>query len=108
MAAKRTRAERGTGRKRPDPIQRQRAFDVLSRMRRDKMSLSRAARLARTTPETVRKQVGSVLSKGTIGRWIAKPSDQFVRPMLLLTPKGNVSNMRWLIEPPLWGFVRQS
>jgi hypothetical protein len=47
-------------------------------MRRDGVSLTRAARDARTTPDAVRRYAGSALErKGS--RWVAKPGDRLLR-----------------------------
>jgi hypothetical protein len=57
-----------------------RALDALSLMRRDGLSLEQAARRAGTTPNTVRRYVGSELDRHG-GRYVASPADRLVRVM---------------------------
>ena len=68
-------------------LARERALDVLSRMRREGRSLTRAAREAETTPRTVRKYVGRALTERR-GHPVAKPFDRLLRRMRFLTPRG--------------------
>jgi hypothetical protein len=65
---------------------RERSFDVLSLERRG-YSLSRASKLARTDPRTVRRYARSALRK-VGGRWLARPFDRIPREMNILTPTG--------------------
>ena len=89
MPRKRRTARRSTRRKsRKDPAARERALDALSRMRSDGLSLTRAARLAHTTPETVRKHVGRTLIRSPGGRYAATPSDRLTRYVWVLTKDG--------------------
>ena len=57
---------------------RNRVLDAVSRMRRDGVSLTRAARDAGTTPDAVRRYAGSALERQG-SRWVAKPSDRLLR-----------------------------
>ena len=59
-------------------------------MRSDGLSLTRAARRAHTTPETIRKHVGRALVRTARGRYAASPSDRFTRHVWFLTPDGKV------------------
>ncbi|MBX7135065.1 MAG: hypothetical protein K1X67_20560 [Fimbriimonadaceae bacterium] len=65
----------------------QTALEVLGRMRKGE-SLSSAARELRISPDTVVRQVGSGLTRGAGGRWIAKPSDRLVRRMRFIDSRG--------------------
>ena len=60
---------------------RNRALDAVSKMRRNGVSLTRAAREARTTPDAVRRYAGSALDRRG-SRWVAKPSDRLLRRQL--------------------------
>jgi hypothetical protein len=57
---------------------RNRALDALSKMRRDGMSLTRAAREARTTPDAVRRYADRALERRG-SRWVAKLNDRLLR-----------------------------
>jgi hypothetical protein len=59
-------------------------------MRSEELSLKQAARLAHTTPGTVRKYVGRVITKKASGRYAAAPSDRLTRYVWLLTKDGKV------------------
>jgi hypothetical protein len=59
-------------------------------MRSDGLSLTRAARLAHTKPETVRKHVGRTLIRSPGGRYAATPSDRLTRRVWFLTGKVEV------------------
>jgi hypothetical protein len=59
-------------------------------MRSDGLSLTRATRLVRTTPRTVRKYVGGTLKKKSSGRYAATSSDRLTRHVWLLTKDGKV------------------
>jgi hypothetical protein len=59
-------------------------------MRTEGLSLTRAARKAHTTPETVRRYVGSALLRTRGGRWAATSFDRFTRRVWFLTPRGPV------------------
>ena len=66
-----------------------RALAVLSRMRKDRVSLSAAARLERTTLRNVRKQVGTTLRRDSSSkRYAAKPGDTFRRDLSIFSPDG--------------------
>lgn len=68
-------------------------LDVLRRMRQGE-SLSRAARGARTTPDTVLRYGGSALTRNERGRYHAKLTDRLYRRMRFLDEQGE----RW-VEP---------
>ena len=59
-------------------------------MRTDGLSLTRAVREVHTTPETMRRYVGSALFRTRRGRWAATPSDRLTRRVWFLTPEGKV------------------
>jgi hypothetical protein len=63
------------------------ALSVLSRMRHGE-SLYAAARTEHTTPDTVQRQVGAALRRDSRGRYIATPSDRYVRRMKFLDERG--------------------
>lgn len=71
-----------------EQLARSRALDAISLMRRDNVSLSRAARLAGTTVNAVRRHAGRVLEQADSGRYRAKPYDRMVREMRFLTREG--------------------
>ncbi len=56
-------------------------------MRRDHLSLRRAAAITRTDPRTVRRHAGVALRKHG-GRWAATPYDRIPRRMTALTASG--------------------
>ena len=64
-----------------------RALDALTYMRREK-SLTRAAKLAGTTPRTVKRYLLPLLERDRSGRWVAPRSDTAVRHMRVLTTGG--------------------
>jgi len=96
MAARRRRSRRRqarTSRKRTtqaDSGARARALEALSRMRSEGLSLTRAAQAAHTTPATVRRFVGSAVTRQRNGRYAAKPSDRLTRHVWFLTRDGPV------------------
>ncbi len=90
MPAKRRTARKTTSKSRKDPAARERALDALNRMRSDGLSLTRAARLAHTKPQTVRKHVGRTLIRSPGGRYAATPSDRLTRYLWFLTKDGKV------------------
>ncbi len=63
------------------------ALGVLSRMRHGE-SLYAAARTEHTTPDAVQRQVGAALSRDQRGRYVAAPSDRYVRRMKFLDAHG--------------------
>jgi hypothetical protein len=69
---------------------RPRALSVLARMRSRGESLSQAARLEHTTPNTVRKLVGAQLKRGTSGRYSATRGDTLRRNLSVLGSEGYV------------------
>jgi len=92
-------AARGHG-TRAQPMWRSKAFfpretyrtslTVLSDMRHGK-SLYQASRAHRIGPDTVRRYVGSALTRQPDGRYRAKPNDRLYRSMWLLTEQGKVA-----------------
>jgi prophage tail gpP-like protein len=66
---------------------RRRALAAVSQMRKGK-SLTRAAKLAHTTPGTVKRYAPKIVVQPKSGRYEAKPYDQLTREMRFLTPKG--------------------
>lgn len=79
MATKRSPAER--------PHVKRRVLDALAAMRHGK-SLARAARLARTTPTTVRRHAGDAIRKANDGHYVPRDRDSIARPMRFLAPDG--------------------
>ena len=69
---------------------RRRALDALARMRRDRVSLSRAAQLAETTPNAVLRYARRALRK-VHGHYAPTASDRLYRPMRFLTPRGQIT-----------------
>ena len=69
----------------------QRALEALALMRRERMSQTRATKEVGTTPNTVRRYVGSAIRKEPTGRWVAKRSDRLFRRMRFPTPRGLIS-----------------
>lgn len=61
---------------------------VLSAMRKDKISLRRAAREEGISPQTVRRTAGTALRKTPKGKYTARASDRLVRVLMLPTPDG--------------------
>jgi hypothetical protein len=90
MPAKRRTARKKTRKSWKDPAARERALEALNRMRSDGFSLTRAARLAHTTPETVRKYVGQTLIRSPGGRYAATRSDRLTRRLWALTDNEKV------------------
>jgi hypothetical protein len=97
MAAKRRRsgkrAKKTQARVRkaePTVQARDRMFETIRFMRREGISLTRAARRAGTTPATVRKYVGSALRRDTRGRYVVKPSDRLTREMRFFVSDGMI------------------
>lgn len=79
-------------RNRREQIARERALAALSVMRREKLSLTAAAKAAKTDPETVQRYVGSALVRETPrGRYHARPYDRIPRVVNFHTPKRSVS-----------------
>jgi hypothetical protein len=63
------------------------ALSVLSRMRHGE-SLYAATRAEHTTPDTVQRQVEAALRRDSRGRYVAAPSDRYVRRMKFLDERG--------------------
>ena len=66
----------------------ERVLSAISKMRRDKVSLSQAARDAGTSPRTVTKWGKSALRKQKSGKYAAKASDRLLRIVMIPTPEG--------------------
>lgn len=62
-----------------------RSLEALSLMRSEGLSLAEAAKLAGTSPETVRLYAGEALTRDPEGRITATPSDRLYRRMRALT-----------------------
>jgi hypothetical protein len=69
---------------------RRRALHALSLMRKERLSLTRAAKEALTIPRKVKKYVKSALRKKVSGRYEAKPSDRLARSLRFLAPDGQI------------------
>ncbi len=69
---------------------RDRALGALSLMRREGLSLTRAAAQTGTTSDTVQRYVGSILTRRSDGRIAPTRGDRLYRRMRLLTPEGVV------------------
>jgi hypothetical protein len=70
-------------------VQYERMIEVISRMRRERVSLPKAARELRIRQETVVELGGSALKRLPGGRYVAKPVDTLLRILLLPSYKGN-------------------
>jgi hypothetical protein len=68
-----------------------RALDAVAKMRREKKSLTRAARSAHTTRQTVRKYAPGVVVRTARGRYKARGYDQLTRELRFLTPEGLIA-----------------
>lgn len=90
MPAKRRQPRGADGKLGKDPLARERALDALHLMRSNSLSLSRAAKAAHTTPDTVRKHVGKVVVRNSNGRYSAKASDRLTRRVFFLTETGKL------------------
>lgn len=88
------RGNRGKGRSRRrldlNSPARARALEVLSRMRSEKLSLSRATKRAQTSVRSVLKYAATALEKTPGGRYRAKPSDRLKRTVYFLTEHDKV------------------
>ena len=69
---------------------RRRALTAVAQMRKGK-SLTRAAKLSHTTPETVVKYAGTIVARPTGKPYKAAGYDQITREMRFLTPTGVVA-----------------
>lgn len=69
----------------------QRAFQAISLMRRENLSLRDAARDQGTTPSTIRKYLPATLRKSRTGRWVVTKSDRYARVLTLPGPHGPVT-----------------
>ena len=65
-----------------------RAAQVVSKMRSDRISLQSASRDLQISSRTVVRLAGSALLKGNSGRYTAKPNDQLLRVLILPFPDG--------------------
>lgn len=92
QAAKRTRSGADVAKLRPDEQQaRRRALDAVSLMRKDGLSLGKAAQAAGTTRAAMKRHAGPALEKDRRGGFSAKASDRLVRPMLVPTTGGPIT-----------------
>lgn len=72
-------------------LTRERTLNALSFMRREKLSLTDAAQLASTTPESVLKYVGSAITHfGPKSRHKARLRDKIARNLSFPTPSGEI------------------
>jgi hypothetical protein len=79
-------------RNRRERIARERALAALSVMRRDKLSLTAAAKAVRTDPETIQRYVGSALvRKGPRGRYRPRAYDRIHRTLNHYTPGRSIA-----------------
>jgi hypothetical protein len=69
---------------------RARALDAISRMRTEKLSLSKAARRAETSVKSIIKYAGSALKKNARGRYQATRSDKLTRVINFQTEGGTI------------------
>jgi hypothetical protein len=65
-----------------------RVLGVISKMRREKVSLSQASRDARISPRTVTRWGKTALQKRPNGKYAAKKSDSLLRLVMIPTPDG--------------------
>ena len=68
-------------------LARRQALEAVSRMRRDGLSLTRAAERSNTTPAAVVRHAGKALARSPGGRYLAVP-DAILRPMSMLSTEG--------------------
>lgn len=61
---------------------------VVTEMRRDKVSLTKASASAGVTVETVKRWAGSTLQKGSGGKWKVNKSDRLLRVLMVPTRDG--------------------
>ncbi len=71
-------------------LARRQALEALSLMRREGLSLERAAARANTTPNAVRRHAGPALVLARTGRYRPTPDDQLYRVLSVLTTEGLV------------------
>jgi hypothetical protein len=100
MAKRKPTARRGQGKRKPrtpaqffaQPPRRQatamKAAHVLAAMRKDRISLRRAAREEGIAPATVLRHAGNALRKTAEGTYKARKSDRLLRVLILPTPNG--------------------
>jgi len=65
-----------------------RVLAAISKMRREKISLTQASRDAGTSPRTVTKWANTALQKRKNGKYAAKTSDNLLRLVMIPTPEG--------------------
>ena len=87
------------------------ALDALALIRRERLSLSQAARKAGTTPKTVRKYTGSALRRSPSGRYVPRRRDSLYRRMWITSTEGAIWVAVWkkaFLRPglPSWDDVR--
>ena len=71
-----------------DRLAQQRSFEGLHLMRVHGLSLTKAARQAKTTPRTMRRRVGQAFAVSPQGRIVATKFDRIPRTMRFITPQG--------------------
>jgi hypothetical protein len=87
--APKIRFERDLRRLRPSgQLAHEKAGSVLTRMRREGVSLSQAVKLEHTTPAAVRRHAGDALVRSTRGRFEATSVDRHYRRLWFVTPTG--------------------
>ncbi len=90
--ARRIRSTEDLARLRPaEQAARGRALEALGLMRRDGLTLGKAAKAVNTTPAAVKRHAGAGLTREGQGRYVAKPVDRLYRPMRAPTPAGVVT-----------------
>ena len=67
-----------------------RVLEALSIQRRDKVSMTEAARDAETSVSTIRKYAPDAVSRSTSGRYRATKADRLVRPMRVVSTEGMI------------------
>ncbi len=88
-APRQVRSTRELGALRPsERAARDRALEALSLMRREGVSLTHAASLAGTTPNTLFRYAATALRRHRGGRLKARPTDRLFRRMRLLADEG--------------------
>jgi len=65
-----------------------RVANVISKVRADRVPLTKASREFELDPRTVVRLGGSALRKRPNGRYAPKPSDRLLRVLVILTPEG--------------------
>ena len=90
MASRRRRTRAKSKKAGRDPQERERGLASLAFMRSEGLSLTRAARKAGTTAATVRKYVGSTLTRNARGHYKPKRFDRLTRELRFTTRNGPI------------------